>query len=99
MKNIKLFLVWMLIAVLAVSPVHAESSGSAEEDALAYLGRELDAAAKRLIRLDDLGKQEVFNIAEELLCHELIDLADLIEVKHFDTVALQFGSDRFPDAL
>ena len=53
MKNIKLFLVWMLIAVLAVSPVLAESSGSAEEDALAYLGRELDAAAKRLIRLGE----------------------------------------------
>ena len=53
MKNIKLFLVWMLIAVLAVSPVLAESSGSAEEDALAYLGRELDTAAKRLIRLGE----------------------------------------------
>ncbi len=34
-------------------PVLAESLGSAEEDALAYLGRELDAAAKRLIRLGE----------------------------------------------
>ena len=49
MNQKKLFLVWILAAVLAVFPVLA-SAESAAEDALAYLGRELDAAAEGLIR-------------------------------------------------
>ena len=51
MKNIRLFLVWLIAAALAVSPALTEASaGSRTEDALACLGRELEAAAEGLIR-------------------------------------------------
>ena len=49
MKNIRLFLAWMIAAALAVSPALAGApAGSRTEDALACLGRELDAAMLRL---------------------------------------------------
>ena len=51
MKNLRLFLVLWMAATLAVTSALAGSpAGSATEEALACLGRELEAAAEHLIR-------------------------------------------------
>ena len=54
---------------------------------------------QRLVHGDDLREEEILDIAEELFRHELIDLADLLEVQHVDLVGLQLLADGFPDAL
>ena len=54
---------------------------------------------QRLVHGDDLREEEILDVAEELLAHQLIDLADLLEVQHVDLVGAELLADGLPDAL
>ena len=52
-----------------------------------------------LVYVDDLGEEQVLDVAEELLAHQLVHLADLLEVQHVHAVCAQLLADALPDAL
>ena len=64
-----------------------------------HVGLPVPEEGQGLVHADDLGEEQALDIAEELLAHQLVHLADLLKVQHVHLIGPQLLPDGLPQAV